>query len=68
MPVEYTADEILKVAKYWNELLQAMTSDESLKINKTEIDALLKTNTIDFYQHLRYYTAEIEKRIKKVKK
>jgi len=56
------------VGKYWNELLQAMTSDESLKINKTEIDALLKTNTIDFYQHLRYYTAEIDKRIKKIKK
>jgi len=46
-------------------LLQSLTGDESLKINKTEIDALLKTKTFDFYQHLQYYTNEVEKRLKK---
>jgi hypothetical protein len=58
----------LEVGKFWNELLQSLTSEEGLKIRKTEIDALLKTDTVDFYQHLQYFKSTLDKKVKQTQK
>lgn len=52
--------------KYWNELLQTLTGDENFKIKKTEIDSLLRTDTIDFYQHLEFFEKSVENKFKRL--
>lgn len=45
-----------------------MTSEDGLKIKKTEIDALIRTDTIDFYQHLEFYKQNVKKKLSKTQK
>jgi hypothetical protein len=58
--------EALKIEKYWNELLQVLTSDDNFKLRKTEIDSLWQTETIEFFQHLNFFDGNIEERIKRI--
>lgn len=71
MPVEklkYCEEEQYLIQKYWNELLQSITSDEGLKVRKTEIDSLLNTETVEFYQHLHFYKELLQEKLRRVKK
>lgn len=64
MHLEFDA---LENEKYWNELLQALTSDDSYKMRKSEIDSLMATETVEFHQHLNFYNHNVEDHIKKIK-
>ena len=52
--------------KYYNELLQVLTGDENFKIRKTEIDSLMKTDIVDFFQHLNFFEKSVNEKIKRL--
>lgn len=54
------------VDKYWEELLQVLTEDENLRIRKTEINELKKTDVVEFMMNVRYFEDRMDERIKKL--
>jgi len=43
-----------------------LTGDDNFKIRKTEIDSLLRTETVEFFQHLSFFENQVERKLKKV--
>lgn len=52
--------------KYWSELLQVLTGDDNFKIRQTEIEALKRSDTLEFYQHLNFYEHSMSEKIKRL--
>ncbi len=47
-------------------MLQVLTGDENFKIRKTEIDSLLRTDTVEFFSHLNFFQNTVDERMKKL--
>lgn len=62
--LKYFAHHDLAVDKYWNELMQALTEDENLRIRKTEINELKKTDIVEFMGNVRYFEERMDERLK----
>jgi hypothetical protein len=53
----------METDKYWAETLQALTEDENGRIRKNDIEALQRTDIVEFTTNLKFFEKRQQERI-----
>ena len=56
------------IDKYWNELLQVLTEDENLRIRKSDMVELERTDIVELLGSVFYFEKRMEEKAEQLKK
>ena len=64
----YFEQSDLAISKYWNDLYQALTEDENLRIRKGDMNNLRRTDIVEFMTNLSFFEKRMEDKIASLNK